>query len=86
MIIHTSVFKGCVRLALQVNGNATPRVETQFNAAADNLGDADLRRIPRSALEKMLRNVKCEIISSSRNGAIDAYVLSESSMFISQRR
>ena len=57
-----------------------------FNAAADNLGDCDLRRIPRSALEKMLRNVKCEIISSSRNGAIDAYVLSESSMFISQRR
>ena len=55
-------------------------------AAADNLGGGDLRRIPRSALEKMLSNVKCEIISSSRNGAIDAYVLSESSMFISQRR
>lgn len=57
------------------------------STAADNLGGGgDLRRIPRSALEKMLRNVKCEIISSSRNGAIDAYVLSESSMFISQRR
>ena len=34
----------------------------------------------------MLENVKCEIISMSRNGQVDAYVLSESSMFISQRR
>ena len=75
-----------MRLDPQINGNI-PGVTIFFcNAAADNLGDGDLRRIPRSALEKMLRNVKCEIISSSRNGAIDAYVLSESSMFISQRR
>ncbi len=34
----------------------------------------------------MLGAVKCEIISSTRNGQVDAYVLSESSMFVSQRR
>ncbi len=34
----------------------------------------------------MLRPVKCSIISSARNGQVDAYVLSESSMFVSQRR
>ena len=40
----------------------------------------------RDHLEKMLAAVKCEIISMARNGQVDAYVLSESSMFISQRR
>ena len=40
----------------------------------------------RERLKNMLENVKCEIISMSRNGQVDAYVLSESSMFISQRR
>ena len=40
----------------------------------------------RERLELMLRNVKCEIISMSQNGQVDAYVLSESSMFVSQRR
>ncbi len=40
----------------------------------------------RFELEKMLRHVKCSIISSTCNGQLDAYVLSESSMFVSQRR
>lgn len=34
----------------------------------------------------MLRQVKCEIISESRNSKLDAYILSESSMFVSKRR
>ena len=34
----------------------------------------------------MLENVKCQVISMTRNARLDAYVLSESSMFISQRR
>ena len=40
----------------------------------------------RDNLEKILETVKCEIISMSKNGQVDAYVLSESSMFVSQRR
>ena len=46
----------------------------------------DLRRIPRSALESLLKLVKCEIISYQKHDQIDAYVLSESSMFISRDR
>ncbi|XP_053206564.1 S-adenosylmethionine decarboxylase proenzyme-like isoform X2 [Panonychus citri] len=46
----------------------------------------DLRLIPRTALESLLALVKCEIISFKKNELIDAYVLSESSMFISRNR
>ncbi|XP_045475768.1 S-adenosylmethionine decarboxylase proenzyme [Harmonia axyridis] len=46
----------------------------------------DLRKIPRKELEMLLKIVRCEIISFTRNEQIDAYVLSESSMFISKRR
>ena len=34
----------------------------------------------------MLRKVKCEIMSTCHNAQLDAYVLSESSMFVSKRR
>ena len=34
----------------------------------------------------MLRKVKCEIMSTCHNTQLDAYVLSESSMFVSKRR
>ncbi|XP_050077891.1 S-adenosylmethionine decarboxylase proenzyme isoform X1 [Anopheles maculipalpis] len=48
--------------------------------------NADLRKIPRPMWEAMLKTVRCEIISFTRNDQIDAYVLSESSMFVSKRR
>jgi len=48
--------------------------------------ESDLRSIPRVALEKMLMIAKCEIISFMNNSEIDAYVLSESSLFVSKRR
>ncbi|XP_067945635.1 S-adenosylmethionine decarboxylase proenzyme 1-like [Watersipora subatra] len=47
---------------------------------------ADLRDIKRSDWEKILRLVNCEIISVTKNDSMDAYVLSESSMFVSQYR
>lgn len=48
--------------------------------------NADLRKIPRSVWDALLKSVRCEIISFKRNDQIDAYVLSESSMFVSKRR
>ncbi|XP_006814483.1 S-adenosylmethionine decarboxylase proenzyme-like, partial [Saccoglossus kowalevskii] len=47
---------------------------------------ANLRNIPRSKLERLLQKVKCEIISQMKTVDQDAYVLSESSMFVSNRR
>jgi len=40
----------------------------------------------RSELERMLRHVKCYVLSACSNGEVDSYVLSESSMFVSRRR
>lgn len=48
--------------------------------------NSDLRKIPRHMWESLLKSVRCEIISFSRNDQIDAFVLSESSMFVSKRR
>lgn len=48
--------------------------------------DADLRRITKEVWDKELQAVKCEIISFTKNSEVDAYVLSESSMFVSKRR
>jgi S-adenosylmethionine decarboxylase len=46
----------------------------------------DLRKIPRADLEKVLDLVNCKILSSTHNKDIDAYVLSESSCFITKKR
>jgi S-adenosylmethionine decarboxylase len=45
-----------------------------------------LRRIPREALDKLMEAARCEIISVTSNSHIDSYVLSESSMFVSDDR
>ena len=37
-------------------------------------------------MEDLLSIVNCAIVSTTRNSQVDAYVLSESSMFISRRR
>lgn len=62
-------------------------LEIWFSRTEDSKSnDCDLRSIPRPKLEKMLELVHCEVISFSRNESIDAYVLSESSMFVSKNR
>lgn len=48
--------------------------------------NADLRKIPRQKWESLLKIVRCEIISFTQSEQVDAYVLSESSMFVSRRR
>jgi S-adenosylmethionine decarboxylase len=48
--------------------------------------DGDLRIIERSDWEKLLQHVHCEIITEKEDGDMKAYVLSESSMFVSKKR
>ncbi|XP_003744647.1 S-adenosylmethionine decarboxylase proenzyme [Galendromus occidentalis] len=63
-------------------------LEVWFGTRSGNEGPkkCDLRVIRRATWESMLKLVKCEIISQMSNEDVDAYVLSESSMFISKDR
>ncbi|XP_034189967.1 S-adenosylmethionine decarboxylase isoform X1 [Osmia lignaria lignaria] len=51
-----------------------------------NRKQGDLRQIPQWKWQSLLKIVRCEIISICRTEQVDAYVLSESSMFLSKRR
>ncbi|XP_011504579.1 PREDICTED: S-adenosylmethionine decarboxylase proenzyme [Ceratosolen solmsi marchali] len=61
-------------------------LEIWFTSSDGKDRQRDLRQIPRQKWESLLKIVRCEIISFCRNDVIDAYVLSESSMFVSKRR
>ncbi|XP_022207409.2 S-adenosylmethionine decarboxylase proenzyme isoform X2 [Nilaparvata lugens] len=75
MNINSQFFEGVEKL-----------LEIWFTRADGNLKQCDLRKIPRQQWENMLKIVHCEIISFVSNDRVDAYVLSESSMFVSRRR
>lgn len=61
-------------------------LELWFTRSDGNAKQCDLRKIPRQQLENLLKIVHCEVISFTNNEQVDAYVLSESSMFVAQRR
>jgi len=61
-------------------------LEVWFTNSVDDTAESDLRKIPRCQLDQLLSIVDCSIVSTSKNCQVDAYVLSESSMFISKRR
>ncbi|XP_060662554.1 S-adenosylmethionine decarboxylase proenzyme [Drosophila nasuta] len=61
-------------------------VEKLLEVWFDERATGDLRNITRNQWENLLRHVKCEIISFTQNEHIDAFLLSESSMFVSRRR
>ncbi|CAL4061155.1 unnamed protein product, partial [Meganyctiphanes norvegica] len=61
-------------------------LEVWFTRKDGMTHSCDLRKVPRSQLERIMQAVKCEIISTTSTDELDAYVLSESSMFISSRR
>jgi len=61
-------------------------LEVWFTRQDGKIQNCDLRRITRDKWQGMLKIVRCEIISLTRSDAIDAYVLSESSLFVSKRR
>ncbi|CAI2354789.1 unnamed protein product [Caenorhabditis sp. 36 PRJEB53466] len=47
---------------------------------------SSLRRIPRAEIDAMLDVARCKILHSKHNESIDSYVLSESSLFVSDHR
>ena len=51
-----------------------------------NQVSGDLHTIPRSEWDILLKDVQCSIISVTKTDKQEAYVLSESSMFVSKRR
>ena len=57
------------------------RVELHFkpDAASDS---SSLRDLPRTTLDKLMTLAACEIVSKVSNDHFDAYVLSESSLFV----
>ncbi|CAG0892877.1 unnamed protein product [Darwinula stevensoni] len=61
-------------------------LEVWFTRKDGQVADCDLRTIPRGRWESLLELARCEIVSMCHNDAIDAYVLSESSMFVSKQR
>ncbi|XP_069743708.1 S-adenosylmethionine decarboxylase proenzyme isoform X2 [Narcine bancroftii] len=61
-------------------------LEVWFSRQDKCKGSGDLRTIPRFEWDKLLENVHCLIISVTKTDRQEAYILSESSMFVSKRR
>ncbi|KAI5094538.1 S-adenosylmethionine decarboxylase proenzyme [Silurus meridionalis] len=61
-------------------------LEVWFSRQDDSKGTGDLRSIPRFEWDKLLENVHCLIMSVTKTDKQEAYILSESSMFVSKRR
>lgn len=61
-------------------------LEVWFTRSDNRIDQCDLRKIQRSALESLLKFVRCEILSMRRTEHLDGYVLSESSMFVYKDR
>uniref|UniRef100_A0A3P8WB32 adenosylmethionine decarboxylase n=1 Tax=Cynoglossus semilaevis TaxID=244447 RepID=A0A3P8WB32_CYNSE len=61
-------------------------LEVWFSREDETKGAGDLRTIPRFEWDKLLENVHCLIISVTKTDKQEAYILSESSMFVSKRR
>uniref|UniRef100_A0A665WNV2 Uncharacterized protein n=1 Tax=Echeneis naucrates TaxID=173247 RepID=A0A665WNV2_ECHNA len=61
-------------------------LEVWFSRPDETKGTGDLRTIPRFEWDKLLENVHCLIVSVTKTDKQEAYILSESSMFVSKRR
>lgn len=60
------------------------RIEVEFTCAT--FENSNLRSIPQASLQEMLDLAECTIVSHRTNGYFDAYVLSESSLFVYANR
>lgn len=48
--------------------------------------EGGLRRIPRETWDKILDSIRCTVLSTVHSSSTDAYLLSESSLFVTERR
>jgi ornithine decarboxylase len=70
MVLPNPIFEGSEK-----------RVEIDFMASPASPPDG-LRALPRDALDELMSLAACTIVSSRTNAHLDAYVLSESSLFV----
>ncbi|PSS37875.1 hypothetical protein PHLCEN_2v343 [Hermanssonia centrifuga] len=76
-------FEGAEKL-LEVWFAPSPAHLPDASSSAD--GKIGLRKVPRAVWEEMLDIVKCKILSAVEGAEMDAYLLSESSFFVSPHR
>lgn len=76
---YTGVFEGpekTLEVCFRTIGNTAPEV---LGPQEERIG---LRRLSRQELDRICARVRCTILSSVSNRYLDAYVLSESSLFV----
>jgi len=61
-------------------------LEIWFAPDTEENHDGDLRRIPRSEWDNLVKSVNAQILSVIENDDIQAFLLSESSLLVSKRR
>ncbi|KAG2436929.1 hypothetical protein HXX76_006448 [Chlamydomonas incerta] len=69
-VLHMPIFEGSEK-----------RIEVDFRFGANSPANG-LRSIPRETLDELMTLARCCIVSSRSNDMLDAYVLSESSLFV----
>lgn len=70
-ILHCPPFEGSEK-----------RIEVDFSYANGAASNAGLRSLTRQQLDDLMTDAACSIVSSRSNAHFDAYVLSESSLFV----
>ena len=70
-ILHCPPFEGSEK-----------RIEVDFSWANGSGNAAGLRDLTRRQLDELMEDAACTIVSSRSNAQFDAYVLSESSLFV----
>jgi S-adenosylmethionine decarboxylase len=80
-------FEGAEKL-LEVWFSNSSSCSEDGNSETESFDDKPLtlRNIPRSELERLVEIAHCQIVSAVRGRSMDAYVLSESSLFVSDNR
>ena len=58
------------------------RIELQFKHDQAEVSSVGLRELKRDTLNHLMSQAACEIVSKTSNDVFDAYVLSESSLFV----